>query len=508
VRRFAFPLLLLPVPLAAQVFTSPAPEKVSVTVYRAPDRSAKEAMELDWLQGYALITETRTVEIPAGESTLRFEGVAGGILPESAIVTGLPEGLSEKNQDADLLSPRALLSAATGRRVSIRRTDGTSGKAVEEEAILRSGPDGAAVLQTHAGFEALQCSGLNEDLFYQSVPAGLSAKPTLSVRVVSKAAARTTITLSYLANGFDWQANYVAELAPGGGSVDLFAWVTLANGDETSFPDAETQAVAGKINREAAGERLATADGDVRLRCWPAGRTHQVPEIEPPSPALPPPPMVVYAPVSAEMADDASEIVVTSSRVARQEELGDLKLYRIPQPVTVASNSQKQVTMLDRKRVPAILVYRSKVQYGDASDPRIVLKLRNRAQDGLGVPLPAGPVAIFQRAQGRPMLLGESHVEDKAIGEEVEIDVAGAPNVTVETDEDEIRDNVWKRTLTVRNANPWPVDFEAEFAPDGDIRRDRFDGHMVRRNGAMVWTAVVAANGTAVLGYRAQDVDD
>ena len=87
---------------------SAAPDAVAVTIYRAPDRAADQAMNLGWLEGFALITETRTVEIPAGEATIRFEGVAGGILPESALVTGLPAGVREKNLDADLLSARTL----------------------------------------------------------------------------------------------------------------------------------------------------------------------------------------------------------------------------------------------------------------------------------------------------------------------------------------------------------------------------------------------------------------
>ena len=39
-------------------------------------------------------------------------------------------------------------------------------------------------------------------------------------------------------------------LSPDGRRLDLFAWLTLASMDETSFPDADTQAVAGQLNRE------------------------------------------------------------------------------------------------------------------------------------------------------------------------------------------------------------------------------------------------------------------
>ena len=148
-------LIALPGALHAQsVTTSAAPENVSVTIYRDPNRSADRAMELQWLNGYALITETRRISIPAGDGEIRFEGVAGGILPESAIVTGLPEGVIEKNQDAWLLSPASLLDRSMGRRVHLRRTSAATGKVVEQEAVIRSGPGGAVVLQTAEGFEA------------------------------------------------------------------------------------------------------------------------------------------------------------------------------------------------------------------------------------------------------------------------------------------------------------------------------------------------------------------
>ena len=176
----------LAAPLAAQTI-SPAPDKVAVTIYRAPDRSADEAIDRDWLRGYALITEQRRVHVPAGRSVLRFEGVAAGILPESAIVTGLPQGVREKNLDADLLSPRSLFARSFGRPVTIRRE--IAKKVVEVPGVIRSGPDGAAILQTKDGFEAVDCGPQSDSLVYGAVPPGLSAKPTLSVELDSPAAA-------------------------------------------------------------------------------------------------------------------------------------------------------------------------------------------------------------------------------------------------------------------------------------------------------------------------------
>ena len=201
---------LLGLGLAAQagaqpIVTSPAPDRVAVTVYRNPDRGL-ELLNLQWLGGYALVSETRRVALPAGTSELRFEGVTAGIVPQSAIVTGLGEAVLEKNRDARLLSPGALLDAYLGERLTLRRTSRATGQVRTQDAIVRATAEGV-VLQTEAGFEALRCTGLNETLVAPVVPADLSAKPTLSVRVRSPQAIERDDTLSYITNNFDWQAD-------------------------------------------------------------------------------------------------------------------------------------------------------------------------------------------------------------------------------------------------------------------------------------------------------------
>ncbi len=490
-------LLVLAVPLHAQTTTtSPAPGAVSVSIYRAPDRAADEAMQLRNLRGFALVTETRRVTIPAGDGVIRFEGVAGGILPESAIVTGLPDGVVEKNQDANLLSPASLLGASVGRRVSIRRTVRATGKTTEEEAVIRSGPGGQVVLQTAAGIEALRCTGIPETIVYDTLPKGLSAKPTLSVRTRSGREATATVTLSYLADNFDWQANYVATLGADGKSLDLFGWVTLASADETSFPKAQAMVIAGRLNRSGARSEKSYQETSINLTCWTQGTTSDVPVDNGPMPAPPP----VFAPVAMEAAM-ASDMVVTASRRAKsamtvqQEELGDLKLYRVPEPVTVAANAQKQVALLDKERVPVTLVYRADV-YGEGDAAvRLTLRAKNRTADGLGLPLPAGKLALYQRGTTRELLIGEGSVGDKAVGEEVEVDIATATGVIALN----VEATGNRHTLTVTNDNAYPVAFEAKL---GDRILSGFSGKVRKKDGESLWAVSVPANGSAILTYR------
>jgi hypothetical protein len=483
---------------SAQVTTSPGPDNVSVTIYREPGRSADAKIELRWLSGYALVTEKRVVDIPAGRGVIRFEGVAGGILPESAIVTGLPNGVREKNLDADLLAPYSLYARNVGRPVTIRRI--IEGESVEERAIIRSGPDGAVILQTKEGFVAANCGPSRDDLIYDSVPAGLTAKPTLSIETESPRAGKVTLTLSYLAWNFDWQANYVATMRPDGRTADLFAWVTLANGDVTSFADAETMVVAGKLNREYRGRGNPPQGRPLDTTCF----SRPLPSPEPIQMDMMAPPMP--APMAVGMV--SKEIVVTARRMAQQEELGDLKLYRIPDTTNVAAMSQKQVMMFDKKAVPVNVIHRAQIWSGRPSQVRITLRAQNRKEKGLGIPLPAGRVAVFEPLGERRLLVGEASLDDKAVNEEVQIDIADATQVTANIDSAKRGDDWEDQILTVTNANPHPIRFEGEFQRDDAFRITRLSTRLGRKNGEDVWSVEVPANGTATLRYRKVTTND
>ena len=490
---------------AQPVVNSAAPAGLEVTVYRDPDRGERP-MNLRWLNGFALITERRRVQLPAGESVIRFEGVAGGIVPQSAIVTGFPDGIVERNRDAYLLSPATLLDRSLGRRVSLRRTSAATGEVREQAAVVRSSAEGAVVLETEDGMEALRCTGLPETLLYDGVPQGLSARPTLSVRTRAAAPVEAEVTLSYLATGFDWQADYIAELSRDGRTMSLFAWLTLGSQDETSFPDADAQAVAGRLNYTRATVPPAEG-GPLHLRCWPGGTTSDLPielsedivvtgsRISGRSAAAMPPAPSPVAVMSAEAAV-----------VAIQEELGDLKLYRIPEPVTVAANAQKQVALLVRHNVKVEEVYRIVIP-GGADDAlrsaRRFLVTYNRPEEGLGLPLPSGSVALFIRREGAPFLTGRGRIDDRAVGDDVEIGLNESPSVGTRTEliaSDP--DGRWHDyRLTVFNDQRRPVRFEAGLGWPADTRLVPRTP-LGERDGLPLWRVQVPANGTATLDYR------
>jgi len=495
---FSFPALAS----AQTIVVSPKADKVAVTVYRDPNGSG--AMDLGWLEGFALITETRRVSLPAGEVDLRFEGVAGGLIPQSAVVSGLGDAVSEKNRDAKLLSPGTLIDAYLGQRVHLRRTSKATGKVTEQEAIVRASGNGI-VVQTETGVEVLRCTGLNETLLVPHVPADLSAKPTLSVRARSDRPVEAEVTLTYLTSNFDWRAHYVATLAPDGKTLSLFAWLTLANGDETGFVNADTMAVAGRLNREQV-ERLEPETRSISLNCWPMQRTHQT------SSGAPPP-----EPEYERDGDDA--IFVTGSRIARrdleaaspvtllkaeQENLGDLKLYRIPLPVTVAANSQKQVAMIEQPaaRLARLVVWQRSFDASteEAELAEQILLFENREKDGLGLPLPAGSFTLYTTRDGQPFLLGEGRMTDRAVGEKVEVGPDTPSSVRVVQRELSRKDDIRRFEIVATNDSPVSQRFEARL--DGGGKVEGANSKIVRRDGQWVWATSIPANGSRTLTFR------
>jgi hypothetical protein len=415
-----------PSALIAEVVVAGQADELSVTVYRAPGR-ASGGLALNSLNGFALVREVRTVSLPAGESQIRFEGVADGIDSASALLTGLPVEILEKNRDAGLLSPSALVSATVGKSVELVRTDTKSGHSSRLAGTIIADAGAGVLFESSEGIEALRCSGLPET-FNFSGSGHLDATPTLSTLVRSPAAVTATVTLSYLARGFDWAANYVATVAPDGRSADLGAWVTLANGNAANFKAAHTQVVAGRLNRESGLVEPVAIGSPILVQCWPNGTTSDIPIA------------VAYqlleAPFPMQSAP-ATSITVSAARVAKlveEEQLGDLKLYRVPERTTISSRQLKQVRLLDRLSVPVELLYLVDLPVNQAFQDfaaRRILRTRNDSVHHLGIPLPSGQVATFERHGDTQLLLSESPLRDVAVDEEFDIDLGSSPAVRV-----------------------------------------------------------------------------
>jgi hypothetical protein len=507
---------------ARETVEASAPAELAVTLYRDPNRGTHDAMNRNWPQGFAMITEKRTVALPPGESTIRFSGVAEGMIAVSAIVTGLPGGTIEKNRNADLLSPAALVDGTLGNRVTVTRTNPATGEQVAEEAIVRTRADGGLVLQTSQGFEAVRCSGLPETLTFDHVPPGLSAQPVFSVDTRDPSGGTYTVELTYLAWGFDWQAHYVATLEKPGRSDDvklrLMSWLTLLNDNGQSFPDAELLVIAGKLNVVSNFQGLADPP-DARplsLTCYPIGSTAAGSPIEELLPPPPPPP----APPMAAM----ESIVVTGQRLSRadvaaaapalkavEEALGDLKLYRVPEPVTVSAKSLKQVVFLDQDQVEGRLLYKIACSPWDNQDEPLpagmLLATVNDKQHGLGMAMPMGGITVFEPSSFGEQLVAEERIRDYAEGQDVELALGASSQVFARCervggiDPHEVPTRWTPIRVILTNANRNPARVRLVLGASGDWQLRGLSGTRVK-DGEVIVEVTVPGNGRREVSWE------
>lgn len=536
-----FMLAALPAAADDVQVISPRADSVSVTIYR---------------DLFALITETRTVDLPAGPVTLVFDGVVDTLLPQSAVVADTNRTIEESNYDFDRLTPANLLRKSIGRDVMLWRTNPATGRARQVAATIVSADTNGVVFRTAEGAEALHCSGLPERLTFQEIPGDLKRAPQLSIRLAAGTAGKRQVRVSYLAHGFGWQANYVATL---GQRMDLLGWISLSNFTDESFRNASVQVVAGKLNlldeydrgtsvlgataefprddsfEEMRDERLAEMQEEIDRSpsdvqhftgCYPIG--------------ILPRHYAVAVKLSATPAEalqrgsgeELEEVIATGFRasMAARENLADYQMYRLPEPTDLQARQTKQVAFLHKPDVRYERFYTIRVKSiedleGDAEEPLLpwaTVGWINRQADGLGEPLPGGKVRFFEPTATSLAFIGEDRVPDTAVGAPAELTcgIATDLDLSVEApgklDDMEVSTGAMLMALVTRrlylpvqlrvtNAKPAPVSFEVRQAPlegMGDFRVKGAIQPTQRKSGDWMWRFTVPANGEAVLRYK------
>ncbi len=503
-RAVALALLLLPLAAMADVVSS-APDAVRVTVYG----------------NLVMVSETRSIDLPAGISRVVFLGVADAIVPQTAGIEGLPAEILESNFDYDLLTPGAVIAKSHGERVRLVRTDATTGRTSDREAILRSGPQGV-VLEFDGKLETLGCSGLKEKLIFPRIPAGLADEPRLSMTVRAANTGRHTVQLSYLALGMDWSADYVARIDADDRTLDLTGWITLVNRSGTTFANTPAEVVAGELARdEEETQPPGATEVSESASCWPIGQFAKILEQRMFRRAKELSRSAVFG-VSFDSA--VAEVVVTGQRMAfqaQQRELGDYKLYALPEPTTIAARQSKQISFLSQDRVPFTRIYSFTVDENSIMGendfmPRqatTLLRLQNKESDGLGKPLPRGTISVMEAGTAGAVLAGQDKILDTPVGLPIELTLGQAMDVWIEPrvteeltieqgDHDEERVSVEVR---LGNDKPVPITLEYRQPSSGEgFRIVRESRSHTLKDGDIRWTFQLRPGQRAVLRYSLQ----
>ncbi|MCX7165769.1 MAG: DUF4139 domain-containing protein [Rhodocyclales bacterium] len=449
-----------------------AAEPVRDVVSSASDREAVAVTVYN--DDLALVKERRRVDLPAGLTRLSLREVAAQMRPETALlraVSGQALSLVEQNFDFDLLTPQKLLEKYVGREVTVIRPHPTSDAERREKATVLAAGQGT-VLRFNDRIE----TGVPGRLAFDSVPANLRDRPTLSI-LLEAAGGKQAVELSYLTSGLSWKADYVANLATDGKSLDLNGWVTLSNRSGAGFDNATLQLVAGTVNRVRQTEARFLSQA---------------------------------APAAA----------VAKSAAPQQEALMDYHLYSFERPTSIADNQTKQLALLSASSVPVrreyLLAgneyyYRGRYgQIGQEIKPAVFVEFENKGGQ-LGKPLPAGIIRVYARdSKGAAQFVGEDRIGHTAKNEKLKLRLGEAFDITADrkqTNYRRIADNNFEVSFRVelRNAKDEAVTVKVQEPLPGEWEIvQETHKHTKESVSVLSWNIGVPAGGSTVLDYTAR----
>ncbi len=428
----------------------------------------------------ALVRDVRQLTLPPGSFRLKFMDIAATVNPATVHFRSLTDpaklGVLEQNYEYDLLEPAKLLHKYVGKEVTLIRTTLENGTTKREEikATLLSDNNG----QVWKIGNDIVTGGYGEGYRFPEVPANLYERPTLLMSLENSGARKQQIETSYLATNLSWNADYVLTVTRDDKAADLDGWVTLTNNSGTAFRNAKLQLVAGELNRiQPVGDRL------MRMEAMNA-------------PAL------------------------AKAQQFQQEGFSEYHLYSLGRRTSVEDKETKQISLLQGTNVPVNKVfvvngqnyyYRSQQNPGSPlKDPVMVYyKFKNEEKAGLGMPLPAGNVRVYQKdSRGGLLFVGEDRIEHTPKDENVTIHIGNAFDVVAErkqTDYKRIDTHTWEMEyeITLRNHKDSAITVELNEPIGGDWE-------MLSSSYKFTKTAAFAAqflvpvekDGTAVVKYR------
>ncbi len=382
--------------IAAAAAAAVAPSASPLPDSTAADRSSVAVTVYN--QNLALVRETRTLNLDrTGAGTLRFMDVPSQINPRTVHVQPLSAGgfsVLEQNYEYDLISPEKLMEKYLGRDVEI----------VEQAQDLTNRTVQATLLSTNGGpvykIGNRIVMGQTGKVTLPDLPADLVARPTLVWTLDARKSGPAPAEVSYLTDGMNWSADYVAVVDADDAKAGLSGWVTIDNHSGAGFKDATLKLVAGDVRRL---------------------QPQQV------------------------MAMGAMESLARKSAAPQfqEESFFEYHLYTLDRPTTVKDNQTKQLSLFSASSVPVkkrlLLIgdygwYRNALGTGSQSQKiAVVLEIVNAESGGLGMPLPKGTVRVYKKDKGgAEQFVGEDAIDHTPKDETIRLHVGDAFDIVAD----------------------------------------------------------------------------
>ncbi len=433
--------------LAGAACAAAGPVSVAVTVYN---------------DNLGLVRENRVIALEKGESIYSFQDVAARIDPTSVHLKAVDNGeleVVEQNYEYDLLSPDKLYDRYIDKEVKLFLEDG---------GII------AGTLLSHGGGRMIvrndESSALSvvrsDKLRNVDLAGGLDrfvTRPTLVWTVRNGGEKTRTVEVEYLTAGMSWHAEYVALADEKNESIDLAGWVSVENRSGAVYRDAKLKLMAGTVHRAP--------------------------------------------PVAPGPAYQVETMMKRGGRCVEERSLFEYHIYDVGRSTTLRDNQVKQIAFVPSTTVPVRKEYLFEAgRNGD--NVQVILEFVNDEAGGLGIPLPAGVVRVFQDdGRGGSEFIGEDRIDHTPKNEKVRLVVGEAFDLVGERKvlaEKRITSRVREQDVEIRlrNRKEEAVEIKVVEAMIGDWTIEHSSHDFTKESARKAeWTVSVPPDGETVITY-------
>lgn len=401
--------------------------------------------------GFGAVKETRSINLTGAETELVFADVAQQIETDSLLVDGV--NILEFNYDYDLVDRDKLLQKYIDKEVYLkdRKTgDKKSCRLLSVEGAGRCVLEDSATKEIYIDAQA--------EIILPSLPTGLIVKPALVWRISPSSA--ESVKVSYLSQGFNWNANYVIELLEK--TLNIAGWAEIENQSGATFENARVKLIAGDVNR------IQKDDYEMEDR------------------------MYVCESAAAPQAEEKSFF--------------DYHMYTLLHPTTLKNNQTKQINILNGSDIP----YKRYYQLNNRDEKvNVVIEFINSKECGLGIAMPKGKIKLYKADEADSSLefIGEDSIGHTPKDENIKLTIGNAFDITFtygEVDRKKIDGfEHYKYEYVIRNHKDEPVEVHFEHYAWGvwDMVSSTHD-YTKKTSGLLEFSLIVPENSEAKICFE------
>ncbi len=342
----------------------------------------------------ALVQDSRILGAINEKDEIIVTGISKQMHPQSLQIANAGKILAQ-TLNRDIVSYQGLINEHIGKEIVLVK-DGNNGEEIRQSVKLLNVTNNTAIVALNSNIETIPLQSNSWRFVFPNSTENLRLKPSLTFKSEGKSTTNN-VQLSYLTNGLEWRMDYVLVLNKNRDKLNFKGLASLFNNTDTLFNNAKIKLLAGDIAQPRQQQYSLDTQAPAMLMAKSAAREN--------------------APSN----------------------IGDLKLYKLPNRATLQPHQQTQIPLLQAEQVAAITRYRHQFYVNPYLDnhelktsPSTYISIENKKDNKLGISLPQGQARVYTPDENNELqFIGASQLRQSNEGDKIELTTGKAFDISI-----------------------------------------------------------------------------